>query len=172
MRLHLGEDRTDPQAQEMVDAAHLLGLVLREIVVRRDDVHALAGQRVQVAGKGTDEGLAFTGLHLGDVAPVERGAAHELDVEVALATDTDRSFTNGSEGLRHDRVEGLAVGDPCAELVGLFAELGIAECLKILFDEVDTVRDLLQFLQLRCGTDAAQEVHESHSVSPCSRQYV
>ncbi len=41
--VHLGQDRPDLEAQEVVDPAHLLGLELRQVVVHRDDVDALAG---------------------------------------------------------------------------------------------------------------------------------
>ncbi len=71
------------KAEEAVDLAHPLGVALGEVVVDGDDVDAVAGERVEVAGKGGDEGLAFAGLHLGDLALVEDHAADELDVEVA-----------------------------------------------------------------------------------------
>ena len=80
---HARQDHADGQAEEVVDATHPLGVVLREVVVDRDDVDALAGQRVEVGRQRRDQGLALTGLHLGDVAEVQRRATHDLDVEVA-----------------------------------------------------------------------------------------
>ena len=68
-----------------VDAAHRARLVLGQVVVDGDDVHALAGQGVEVGRQRRDEGLALTGLHLGDLALMQRRAAHELDVEVTFA---------------------------------------------------------------------------------------
>ena len=38
---------------------------------------------LSAAASGADERLAFAGLHLGDAALVERGRAHQLDVEGA-----------------------------------------------------------------------------------------
>ena len=78
---HRRQDHAGGQAEEVVDAAHLLGLELGEVVVDRDDVHALAGERVEVGRQHGDEGLALTGLHLGDVAEVEGRRAHDLHVE-------------------------------------------------------------------------------------------
>ena len=78
---HRRQDHAGGQAEEVVHAAHLLGLELGEVVVDRDHVHALAGERVEVGGQHGDERLALTGLHLGDVAEVEGRRAHDLHVE-------------------------------------------------------------------------------------------
>ena len=127
-------------------AAHQLGLVLGEVVVDRDDVHALALEGVEVGRQGRDEGLALTGLHLGDVAQVQGGAAHDLDVEVALAEGPLGRLADGGERLREDVVEGLAVGQSLAEDVGLRAQLGIGELLEVLLDRVDLGGEALELL--------------------------
>ena len=76
-----GDDASGRHPERAEDAAHQLGLVAGEVVVDRDDVHAAGGDRVEVGGQGGDEGLALTGLHLGDVAEVQGRAAHQLHVE-------------------------------------------------------------------------------------------
>src|SRR4051812_10720026 len=96
---HLRVDDTDAEPEETVDPAHVLGVALGQVVVDRDDVHALAGQRVEVGRERRDKGLALTGLHLGDVAEVQRGTAHELDVEVPLTQGPLRRLADGGEGL-------------------------------------------------------------------------
>ena len=78
-------DVRDAHAEEVIDRRHPAGARLGEVVVRRDQVRALAGERVQIQRGRGDERLAFTGLHLRDVALVERHRAHELLVEVPLA---------------------------------------------------------------------------------------
>ena len=90
--------------------AHPLGVVLREVVVDGDDVDAPAGQRVEVRRERRDQGLALTGLHLGDVAEVQRRATHDLDVEVPLAEHPLGRLADRRERLRHQRVEALPVG--------------------------------------------------------------
>src|SRR5690606_21706225 len=70
-----------------------------EVVVDGDDVHALAGDAVEVAGQAGDQGLASTGLHLGDAALVQDDGAQDLDVVGAHA-----------EGGRRGRVEGADLG--------------------------------------------------------------
>ena len=106
------DDDADTEAEEAVDLAHPLGVALGEVVVDGDDVDAVAGEGVEVAGKGRDEGLAFAGLHLGDLALVEGHAADHLDVEVAHADDAAAGFANDGEGLGEELVEdGFFGGD-------------------------------------------------------------
>ena len=85
--------------------AHPFRLEAGEVVVDRDEVHAAAGQRVQVARQRRDEGLAFAGLHLRDPTEVQRRAAHDLDVEVALAEHPLAGLADGRERLREQVVE-------------------------------------------------------------------
>ena len=85
--LEAGDDQADLEAEEAVDPAHPLGVEAGQVVVDRDEVDALAAEPVEVGRQRRDERLALAGLHLGDPAEVQGGAAHQLDVEVALADD-------------------------------------------------------------------------------------
>ena len=100
------DDDTDGEAEEAVDLAHPFRISLREVVVDGDDVDAAAGQGVEVGREGGDEGLAFAGLHLRDLALVKDGAADDLDVEVAHADGATAGLADDGEGLRHEGVEG------------------------------------------------------------------
>ncbi len=100
-------------------------------------MHAVARQRVEVAGERGDERLAFTGLHLGDLAVVEDHAADELHVEVAHAERAHAGLASDRERLDLDVVERLAVLDALAELDGLVREVAVAERLDRVFDLVD-----------------------------------
>ena len=134
---HLGEDDADLQAEEAVHPAHPLGVALGQVVVDRDDVHALAGQRVEVGGQHGGQRLALTGPHLGDVAQVQRGAAHQLHVEVPLAQRPLGRLADGGERLGQQVVERFPVGVALPELVGHGAQLGVAQRGEVLFDRVD-----------------------------------
>lgn len=84
-----------------------------EVVVDRDDVHAFARQRVEVRGVCRHERFALAGLHLGDVAQVERRAAHDLDVVGPFArwfAGRLRAVHSG-ESLGKELVKGFAVRD-------------------------------------------------------------
>jgi hypothetical protein len=119
VRLHVAEDHADLEAEEPVHPAHPLGVALGQVVVHRDDVDALAAEGVEVGRQRADQRLAFTGAHLGDVAEVQRGAAHELDVVVPLAQRALGGLAHRGERLRQQVVERLPVGQTLLELVGL-----------------------------------------------------
>ena len=146
-RGHLGQDRPDLEAEEAVHPAHPLGVALSQVVVGRDDVHALARQRVQVGREHAGQRLALTGAHLGDVAQVQGRAAHQLDVEGALAERAPGRLANGGERLREDVVERLAVCQPLPELVGHRAQLVVAHRDELLLDGVDLLADPLELAQ-------------------------
>ena len=117
------DDDADGEAEERVDPAHPLGVAAGEIVVHGDDVHALAGERVEIDGERGDQRLAFAGLHLGDLALVQDHAAHQLDVEVALTQGPLGRLAHRGEGLGQQVVERFALGQAFAEFDGLALQL-------------------------------------------------
>ena len=117
--------------------AHPLGVALGQVVVGRDDVHALAGQRVEVSREDAGQRLALAGPHLGDVAEVQRRAAHDLDVEVALAERALGGLADRGERLGQQVVESLAVRVTLLVLVGVGAQLGVAQGDEVVLDRVD-----------------------------------
>ena len=119
------DDDADGEAEEAVDLAHPFGVALGEVVVDGDDVDAVAGEGVEVAGERGDEGLAFAGLHLGDLAGVEDDAADQLDVEVTHLDGALAGFADDGEGLGEDVVEGGLFGGDALVLV-----FGVSGCLR------------------------------------------
>ena len=168
---HLGQDHADGEPEEVVDAAHPLGLELGQVVVDRDDVDALALEGVEVGRQRRDQGLALAGLHLGDVAEVERRATHDLHVEVALAEHPAGGLAHGGERLGHQVVEALALGQPLLELVGHAAELGVAHRDEVVLDGVDRLRDAFELAQDLALADAEELVEDGRhgAVTPGSR---
>ncbi len=75
------DNQSNGESQEPVDAPHPLGVALGQVVVDRHHVHALGFQGVEVHGGGGHQGLAFAGLHFGDLAPVQDHAAAHLHIE-------------------------------------------------------------------------------------------
>ena len=82
-------------------------------------MYAAARQSVEVGRERGHQGLAFTGLHFGDPAEVQRGTAHHLDVVVALADGSATRLTNHREGLDQEIVERLATLEALTEFGGL-----------------------------------------------------
>ena len=110
------QDQPDRQAHEVVHPAHPLGMEAGEVVVHRDDVDALAGQRVQVDRQGRHEGLALAGLHLGHPTEMQRRATHQLHVEVPLADGALRGLADHGERFEQDVVELRTVVEPLVEV--------------------------------------------------------
>ena len=162
-----GQDDAGRHPERAVDAAHQLGLVAGEVVVDRDDVHALAGDGVEVGGGGGDQGLALTGLHLGDVAEVQGRAAHELHVEVAQAEGALGRLADGGERLGQQVVERFAVGVALAQRDGLVAQLVVGELFEALLEVVDGLGVVLEAAQQATLSDAQDSLENvGHGCAP------
>ena len=131
------DDHADLEAEELVEAAHPLRVAAGQVVVDRDDVNALAAQRVQVAGQGGDQRLAFTGLHFGDLALVEHHAADQLDVEMAHVEDAAAGLADHREGWNQQVVERGALSDFLFEFNCLSGQVDIGEFAKLRFQSGD-----------------------------------
>ena len=144
-----------------MDASHELGLIGGEVVVDRDDVHAFARQRVEVRGERRHERFALAGLHFGDVAQVERRAAHNLDVVGPLPDGSPGGFAHSGESLGKELVKGFAVRDTLLELLGLPPEFLVRHVLESGLERIDLLFDRLELLQgatLACAEDSVDEL--------------
>ena len=130
-------DAARGQAQEAVDLPHPFAVALGEIVVDRHHMHAFAGQRVQIDGQGGDQGLAFAGLHLGDIAAMQHHAADQLDVEMALAEGALGGLAHHRKGFGQNIVQGLARFQPRLEGGGHGLELFVRHGLEARLQGVD-----------------------------------
>ncbi len=130
-------DDADAHPEELVDLPHPLGIAAGEVIVDSDDVHAVAGKRVQIDGERRDERLAFAGSHLGDRAFVQHHAADELHVKMALAERALCRLAHGGKGRHEDVVEALALGELGLEGIGAGGELVVRELLDFRLKRVD-----------------------------------
>ena len=134
-----------------------------QVVVDRDEVHALAGERVEVDGQGGHEGLALAGLHLGDPAEVQGGAAHQLDVVVALAEHAAGGLADDGEGLDQQVVEVRAVGRAARGTRRVLAcERVVGEGLHLGLERVDVGHEGLEGLDLLAFAGAEDLVEDAH----------
>ena len=136
--------------------AHPLAVTFGQVVVDRDDVHALAADAVEVGRHHRGQGLALTGLHLSDVAEVQRRRTHQLHVERTLVEHPPRRFAGHRERLGEQVVEALAVGVPFLELRGLGPQFGVGELLDVVGQGVDVVGHPLEALDHATFTKAQQ----------------
>ena len=159
-----GQDHPDVQTEESVHATHPLAVTFGQVIVDRDDVDTLAAQRIEVCRQHTRQSLALTGLHLRDVAEVQRRPAHDLDVEVSLAQHPPRGLAGHRKGLRKQIVELRAGLDTSTELVGLGPQFGVGELLHLVGQRIDVVSDPFEPLDRASFSDAQQL--RQHSISP------
>ena len=137
VRRQLVEDLADSQAEEAVHPTHPVGVAADQVVVGGHRVHTVAGERVQVRRQRRDERLALPGLHLGDVAEVHRGAAHQLHLVVELPERAARRFADDRKGLGQQVVERLTVAVALLERVGERTQLGIGQLDVIVLERLD-----------------------------------
>ena len=131
------DDDAVGHAEEVVDLPHPVGVAAGEVVVHGDDMHALAGERIQVDRQRGDQGLALAGLHLGDLAVVQHHAADQLHVEMPLPEGAAAGLADHGEGFRQQVVQRRAVGQAGAEFRGLGGQGLVRQRLHAVFQGVD-----------------------------------
>ena len=158
------DDEAHLQPQEAVDLAHPLAVALGQIVVDGDDVDAPARQGVEVGGEGGHQGLAFTGLHLGDAALVQHDAAHQLHPVGAHSQHAVGGLPHGGKGLRQNIVQRFAVLEARLELGGFCLQLGVGHGLVLIGHGLDLIHDGIDGFQLPGTVIAKQFFHQTHNV--------
>ena len=144
---HVRQVHAHAQAQVTVQLAHPLRIAVGQVVVHRDDVHALARQCIQVDRQRGRQRLAFTGAHLGDLALVQGHPAQQLDIEMAHLHHPLGALAHHGEGLRQDVVERLPPADPVLELLRLGAQRIVAELFELRLQRVDAIGRLPVLLE-------------------------
>ena len=146
--VHVVLDDADRHAEEAVDPAHPLGVAAGEVVVHRDDMDALAFERIQVSRQRGNERLALAGLHLGDHALVQHAAADQLHVEVPHVQHAAARFADHGERRHEQVVERFAGREALAKLVGFRAKLIVAQRLSRRLECVDFADERVEALEL------------------------
>ena len=107
-------DHADRKPQHLVDRAHPLRVAAGQVIVHGDDVHALAGERIQIGGQRGDERFSFARLHLRNFSLVQDDSADQLHVEMAHAERAAARFAHQRKR-RHDRgLERLLAAFACS----------------------------------------------------------
>ena len=158
-------EHADGQAEAFVDRAHPVRVAAGQVVVDRDDVHALARERVEHDRERAGERLALAGAHLGDLAVVQDHAADQLDVEVAHRHRAAADLAGQREGLGQHLVERQSLLlHARAQLGELLAELLVLEQLELWLprvDAFDALRVGLELLRFAHSEGALEDGHDS-----------
>ena len=159
--------------------AHPLRVAAGQVVVDGDQVGAAAGQRVEIQRQGGDEGLAFAGGHLGDLALVQHHAADELHVvrhhvpNQLVPGDLDGGahqpaarLAHGGERLRQQLVQARPQAPSCSAAPARGTGLP-AVPLNRIGAAVLGFPDLLELRLERAGA-LGQPLPKSRRSAPCS----
>ena len=149
--IHALHDQAHRQAQPAVKLAHPLAVALGKVIVDGDDVDTLAGQCIQIGGQRCHKGLAFTGLHLGDVAPVQGDAAGDLHREMLHAQHTPCGLAADSEGIGQNIIQRFAIGQLLLQCRSLGLQLGIRHRLILAFQSQHLFGEGVDLFQLPVG---------------------
>ena len=112
-------EQANLEAKEVIELAHPLGVSPCEVIVNRNDVHAIAGNAVEIACERGDKRLALARLHLGNGAAMQRNAANNLHVKVAHSEHSIGCLASAGESLGEEVIKRLAVGMPFPKPYGL-----------------------------------------------------
>ena len=115
------DDYSHAHPQPAIEPAHPLGVTLGQVFVYSDHVHAATGQGVQVHRQGSHQGLALTGLHLGDLALMQHDTAQQLHVVVPLAEHANGRLAHYRESFRQQFVQYLVFSENTGLLVDVAA---------------------------------------------------
>jgi len=167
---HLAVQGGGGQAEKGVDPAHPFAVALGQIVVDRDQMGPLAGQGVEIEGHGGDQGLAFTGGHLGDLALMEDNGAEDLHVvgdhipgdlltpdQPFLADKAAAGLLDHGVGLGEQVIKSLAGIEPVFELVRFGLQFIVAELFIRGRKGVDLVDERIEAPDLLLVTGPADQ---------------
>ncbi len=138
--------------QEAVKLAHPLGIALGQVIIHRDHVDAVTGERIQIDRQRGDQRFTFAGLHFRDLAMVQHHAADQLNVKVAHVQDAAAAFAAHGKSLGQNLIQDGFAGsqtfslvlnavqpffDACAKLSRLGAELLVRELFQLRLKRID-----------------------------------
>ena len=97
------------QAQRFMDLSHPFCVTVSQIIVYRNNMDALAFQRVQICGKRRYQRLSFTGLHLGDTALMQNNSSDQLYPVMLHAEHTSGCLADCGKCVHQQIIQRLAV---------------------------------------------------------------
>ena len=142
-------DHADRHPQVAEHLAHPFALKACQIIVDGNDMHALAGQRVQIAGERGDERFAFACSHFGDTALMQHDTAEHLHMKMTLAKHAAHGLAHDGKRLGQQVVQRFAGGQPGAEFFGHTAQLFFRKPAVRVFIRIDFRGDFLKALDFR-----------------------
>ena len=156
------DDETDAQSHEAVHLAHPFAVAPGEIVVHGDDMHALAGDGVQIRREHGDERFALAGLHFRNAPLMQHDAADELHAEGLHAQNAPARLAHGGKRLRQQVVQRLAALVARFEFLGLGAQSLVAQRSIFIAQRLDLIDRRKEPFYLPLAAGAEQFIKNTH----------
>ena len=158
-------NQTDGKAEETMDFAHPFAVTPGKVVIHRDDMHALAGKRIQIGRKNRDERFPFTRLHFGNAPLMKHNAAYHLNIERLHPQHAPCRFTRSGECLRQKIVKRFAVLQALPEQICLSAQLLIRQRGVFVFQRHYALCNRMDLFQFAVCIASKQFIKKSHFYS-------
>ncbi len=139
------------KAQILIDFSHPVAVTLGEIVVDRYDMHAFAGQGIQIGRQRGNQRFSFSGAHLGDTPLVQYNTAHQLDRIRFHAQHAPGGFPNKRKCFRQKRIQCLALLITRLEFRRLVLHLLGGKLLHLRLQRFDLLYDRIDFFYFAGG---------------------
>ena len=127
--------------------SHPLHIAAGQVVVHRDDVNALALDRIEVRRQRSDERLTFARHHFRDVAFVQDHAAEHLHIVMPQAQETTSTLATNRERFDENILQRFASFQPAAKVDSLVAQLFVGHRLILRLKRTNRVDLGLQSLE-------------------------
>ena len=111
-------------------------------------MNALAGQGIEIHRQGRHQGLALTGLHLGNSPPVEDNTADKLNIIRPQSKHSNRRLPYHGKGFGKQIIKGFTFRQTFLEFHGLCGQGRIVKLLHFRFQHVNGINQRLHFFQL------------------------
>ncbi len=124
---HVMNNQADLQSEEAVYLPHPLTVSLCQIIIDRNNVYALARQRIQIYRQRCHQCFTFTGLHFRDTSLVQNDATDQLYAVVPHTEHAVSRFAHGGKCLRQQVVQCFTILITLLKFCGLAAQFCIRQ---------------------------------------------
>ena len=139
------DNKSDRQAQELINLAHFFAVTGCQIIIDRNDVGPFPRKGIQIYRQSRNKRFPFTGLHFCNIPAVQYNAAQELYIKMAHAEDTPRCFTHDCKRFRQKIIKRFSFLQAFFKFKSLSLEGRIAKRRHLWFQIIDMAHDRPHF---------------------------
>ena len=172
---HAVQHHAAGKAHEAENLSHLLRITFGQIIVDRNNMYALAVQRVQIRRERRHQRFALAGAHLRDASLMQNDAADDLYMEGFHTQHAPVALADGRKSFRKQVIQCLPVSKTPAEFICFAAQLLVRKGLHRIAQRFDSIHQRLDALQLMLAVRAEDLIHYSchinlNRLSPAPRR--